>query len=117
MTSVLPPRYVLDTSLFTQAKRSYYAFDIARSFWQHLVKSTNEGIITSIDKVYNEIERGKDDLYVWVQQNLPLQFFCSTDNSPEVLVNYQQLIGLSSSNTQFTINAKTEFAQYDEADA
>lgn len=61
MTSVLPLRYVLDTSLFTQAKRSYYAFDIARSFWQHLVKSANQGIITSIDKVYDEIERGKDE--------------------------------------------------------
>ena len=106
MTSVLPPRYVLDTSLFIQAKRSYYAFDIVRSFWQHLVKSANEGIITSIDKVYDEIERGKDDLHVWVQQNLPLQFFRDTDNSPDVLKNYQQLIGWSSSNTQFTSNAK-----------
>jgi len=118
MTSVLPPRYVLDTSLFTQAKRSYYAFDIARSFWQHLVKSANQGIITSIDKVYDEIERGKDDLYVWVQQNLPLQFFRDTDNSSDVLKNYQQLrIGWTSSNTQFLNNAKAEFAQYDEADA
>jgi len=117
MTSVLPPRYVLDTSLFIQARRSYYAFDIAPSFWQYLVKSTNEGIITSIDKVYDEIERGKDDLYEWVQQNLPLQFFYSTDNSPEVLANYQQLVSWSSSNTQFLNNAKAEFAQYDEADA
>src|SRR3989337_1037814 len=60
MTSVLPPRYVLDTSLFTQAKRSYYAFDIAQSFWQHLVKSANQGIITSIAKAefaqYNEAD-------------------------------------------------------------
>ena len=117
MTSVLPPRYVLDTSLFTQAKRSYYAFDIAQSFWQHLVKSANQGIITSIDKVYDEIERGKDDLYVWVQQNLPSQFFCDTDNSPDLLINYQQMISWSSSNTQFTSNAKAEFAQYNEADA
>ena len=108
MTSVLPPRYVLDTSLFTQAKRSYYAFDIAQSFWQHLVKSANQGIITSIDKVYDEIERGKDDLYVWVQQNLPSQFFCDTDNSPDLLINYQQMISWSSSNTQFTSNAKAE---------
>ena len=117
MTSVLPSRYVLDTSCFTQAKRSYYAFDIARSFWQHLAKSANQGIITSIDKVYDEIERGKDDLHVWVQQKLPPQFFCSTDNSSDVLKYYQQLIGWSSSNTQFLNNAKAEFAQYDEADA
>src|SRR5574340_1021465 len=116
MTSVLPPRYVLDTSLFTQAKRSYYAFDIAGSFWQYLVKSVNQGIITSIDKVYAEIERGKDDLCVWVQQNLPLQFFSDTDNSSDVLTNYQKLISWSCSNTQFTVNAKAEFAQYDEAD-
>lgn len=51
------------------------------------------------------------------KKNLPPQFFCDTDNSSDVLKNYQQLIGWSSSNTQFTINAKTEFAQYDEADA
>lgn len=111
------PKYVLDTSLFTQAKRSYYAFDITPSFWRYLVQLANQGIITSIDKVCGEIERGKDDLYIWIQQNLPLQFFCSTDNSPNVLINYQQLISWSSSNTQFTSNAKAEFAQYDEADA
>lgn len=117
MTSVLPPKYVLDTSLLIQAKRSYYAFDIAQSFWTYLVRLANQGIITSIDKVYDEIERGKDDLYEWVQQNLPSQFFRDTDNSPDLLINYQQLITWSSSNTQFTSNAKAEFAQYNEADA
>lgn len=117
MTSVLPPKYVLDTSLLIQAKRSYYAFDIARSFWGYLVQLAQEGEITSIDKVYDEVERGKDDLYVWAQQNLPAQFFCETDNSPDLLINYQQLINWSSSNTQFTSNAKAEFAQYNEADA
>lgn len=117
MTSVLPPKYVLDTSLLIQAKRSYYAFDIAHSFWTYLVRLANQGIITSIDKVYDEIERGKDDLYEWVQQNLPSQFFRDTDNSPDLLINYQQLITWSSSNTQFTSNAKAEFAQYNEADA
>lgn len=117
MTSVLTTRYILDTSLFTQAKRSYYAFDIAQSFWTYLVRLANQGTITSIDKVYDEIERGKDDLYIWVQQNLPSQIFCDTDNSPDLLINYQQLISWSSSNTQFTSNAKAEFAQYYEADA
>lgn len=121
MTSVLPPRYILDTSFFTQAQRSYYAFDIARSFWDYLVQLANQvanqGIITSIDKVYGEIERGKDDLYKWAQQKLSSQFFCSTDNSSEVLKNYQSLIRWSSSNTQFYDNAKAEFAQYNEADA
>lgn len=117
MTSVLPPRYILDTSLFTQAYRSYYAFDIARSFWDYLIRLANQGIITSVDKVYDEIERGKDDLYKWVQQKLPSQIFCNTDNSSEVLKNYQSLISWSSFNTQFTDNAKTEFAQYEEADA
>lgn len=117
MTSVLTTRYILDTSLFTQAKRSYYAFDIARSFWDYLVQLANQGTITSIDKVYDEIKRGKDDLYEWVQQNLPSRFFCDTDNSPDLLINYQQLISWSFSNTQFTSNAKAEFAQYYEADA
>lgn len=117
MTPVLSPKYVFDTSLFIQAKKNYYAFDIARSFWDYLVQLAQEGIITSIDKVYDEIERGKDDLYEWAQQNLPSQFFYDTDNSPDLLINYQQLISWSSSNTQFTSNAKAEFAQYNEADA
>jgi hypothetical protein len=118
MTSVLPPKYILDTSLFTQAKRSYYAFDIAQSFWEHLVKSAEQGLITSIDKVYDEIKKGNDDLYVWIQRNLPLQFFCDTDNSSDILIKYQHLISWSSSHSQFTDNAKAEFAQYyDNADA
>ena len=43
--------------------------------------------------------------------------FCNTDNSSELLKNYQSLIRWSSFNTQFTDNAKAEFAQYNEADA
>lgn len=109
-------KYLIDTSLFTQAKRSYYAFDIAPSFWNHILKLSNQNIIISVDKVFDEIKRGRDDLFDWIKNNLPKNFFSDTNNSPSIITEYQKLINWSSQNPQFSINAKNEFAIFEEAD-
>jgi len=111
------PKYILDTSLFTQAKRSYYAFDIAPSFWEHIINLANKNVIASIDKVYWEIEKGKDDLFDWIKDSLGRDSFISTTTSPNMLLQYQKIIRWSNVNQQFTDNAKKEFAKFEEADA
>ena len=57
--------YVLDTNVFIEAARRYYAFDIAPHFWQMLNDHANHGHILSIDRVKVELERGKDELAEW----------------------------------------------------
>jgi hypothetical protein len=108
-------RYAIDTSVLVQAKRTYYAFDIAPTFWNHVGKLSNDKLIISIDKVYDEIERGKDDLFDWVQDKLPKEFFGNTHDS-SILSIYKRIMQWSSSNSQYNQNAKNEFAEYQVAD-
>jgi len=108
-------KYIIDTSSFVQSKRTYYAFDIAPSYWDFLSKLAKNKIIISIDKVFDEIARGKDNLYDWVQDELDTVFFANTD-IPEILAIYKEIIIWGSSSTQFKSNAKSEFAKYENAD-
>lgn len=59
------PVYLLDADVFMTAARSYYAFDVAPAFWQGLVRQASNGRLLSIDRVKDEIQRGKDDLVTW----------------------------------------------------
>jgi hypothetical protein len=61
------PAYLLDTNVFIEAARRYYAFDIAPAFWQALIGLAAGGQVRSIDRVKVEIDRGKDELSVWVK--------------------------------------------------
>jgi hypothetical protein len=76
--------YVLDANVFIEAKRRYYAFDIAPKFWDSLIQHADNGEIESIDKVKKELEKGKgkngeeDDLARWANSNFSHAFH-STD--------------------------------------
>ncbi len=107
--------YVLDTSVLIQAARTYYAFDIAPTFWPHLVRLFREGKIISVDKVNGEIQRGKDDLSAWAISDFS-SAFASTSNERDVLIRYQALMIWSQSHSNYTQAAKSEFAGTDIAD-
>ena len=42
--------YLLDTNVFIEAAKHYYAFDLVGSFWKELVSKAKEGRIESIDQ-------------------------------------------------------------------
>lgn len=107
--------YLLDSNVFIEAKRRYYAFDIAPAFWQALIRLAADGEVKSIDRVKNEINRGKDDLSIWVNGEF-LDAFATTDN-PDVLAVYGNIIAWSQKQIQFSDAAKAEFARLDNADA
>jgi hypothetical protein len=109
------PVYLLDSNVFIEAKRRYYAFDIAPAFWQALIRLTAVGKVKSIDRVKNEIDRGKDDLSIWINGEFR-DAFATTDN-PDVLVVYGDIIAWSQNQIQFSDAAKAEFARLDNADA
>lgn len=58
-------KYCLDSSTYIQAHRTYYAFDIAPSFWAALEKLAGEGLIFSPIAVLIELLKGKDELSSW----------------------------------------------------
>ena len=114
MTSA-PIPYVLDTSVLTQAARSYYAFDIVPTFWDIMKQCAQNGHVISIDKVKDEIEEGKDQLKDWANGDFHFAF-ASTDD-PNVLAAYAQVIQWAMSQQQYTDAAKAEFARAKNADA
>lgn len=106
--------YVLDTSALIQAARTYYAFDIAPTFWPHLVRLVGEGSVISIDKVKREILRGTDDLAAWTQSDFSDAFVSTQD--PAVFYQYQDMMLWSQNHVDYTPAAKSEFAGTDNAD-
>jgi hypothetical protein len=109
------PVYLLDTNVFIEAARRYYAFDIAPAFWQALISLAADGHVRSIDRVKTEINRGKDDLSAWVNNHFHESF--ATTGEPNVLAEYGDIIVWSLSQDQFTDAAKADFARAENADA
>ncbi len=59
--------YCLDTSVFTEAHRRYYGFDIAPGFWVAIENNIVNGKIVSPMIVKKEIDKGKDQLATWTK--------------------------------------------------
>ena len=107
--------FVLDSSIFIEAHKRYYAFDIAPTFWEKLIDLANDGKICSIDRVKKELTKGNDDLKQWAENSFDEYFHSTNDN--KILMFYTKLMEWSYSNNQFTQEAKDEFATADIADA
>ena len=100
--------FVLDASVFIEAARRYYAFDLAPGFWDNLIHHAENGKVHSIDRVKKELEQGKDQLSIWVQDNFSNAFF-PTDEE-EINIFYIGIINWVHSEDQYLDAAKTEFA-------
>ncbi len=71
-------KFVLDASVLISAKQKHYKFCDCPEFWQFLIKSHLGGrIVSSIDKVRDEIAKQKDELHAWALE-APRTFFAST---------------------------------------
>ena len=105
-------KYILDTNIFIEAKRRYYAFDLCPGFWDSLVYHNRMGNIESIDRVKKELLEGKGDLAAWCKK-VP-GMFASTDSEP-VLTVYRDIIQWAQDQGRFTDAAKSEFARSEDA--
>lgn len=99
---------MLDANVFIQAARRYYAFDLAPRFWDSLVQHAANGQLRSIDRVKQELERGKDDLAEWVESNFN-NAFASTDED-DVIQAFGQIMAWVQAQGQFFDAAKADFA-------
>lgn len=96
--------FVLDADVFIQAYRNYYAFDIVPSFWSFLIHHANDKKICSVDKVKEELPRGKDALSRWIEENFE-DAFCTCDE--EIIIDtYKNIMKWVVSNQQFKDAAK-----------
>lgn len=109
-------KYVIDTSVFVEAKRRYYAFDVCPGFWSSLCWQQGEGSICSIDRVLKEIEDGADDLTTWAKTVMPVACFADS-TTPDVATEYAAAMAYVANHPDFSLAAKAEFAVADRADA
>ncbi len=105
------PLLVLDTSVFVQAHRNYYAHDICPGFWNlldHFAESEN---ILSIDRVSDEIfaPEEPDDLSVWAKQAPPGLFASTSDQA--VVDTFKRMQKWVQGTAQFSSEAKETFAE------
>lgn len=104
-------KYLLDANIFIQAHQSYYAFDIAPSFWEKLIHNARDEKLISIDKIMEELKNGDDNdlLENWATTEFQ-NWFMSCSNE-EVFKRYSQIIDWSQNSTHFKGAAKDEFAR------
>ncbi|MCI0447145.1 DUF4411 family protein [bacterium] len=100
--------YVLDASVFIQASRSYYSFDIAPKFWESLIKNVENGSVLSIDRVMQELEKGKDELAEWIKTEFSHAF--ATTDETDIIQSYSEIMTWVQAQNQFSDAAKADFA-------
>lgn len=110
------PTYIIDTSCLTQAHRIYYPYDIAPSFWDFMKQHIVNGDFIIIDKVTDEIAKGKDDLANWMHTQIPSSLLVNCDADPTIISHYASLMIWGNGHEQYTTPAKSEFSEFDNAD-
>jgi len=108
MASTPPSVYVLDTNVFVEAHKRYYAFPLCPGYWQCLPYYFTAGRILSIDKVRAEILPG-DALHEWVANTCPSGLFDST-STVQIAAEFAKIMAWANANTQFTPTARAVFA-------
>lgn len=109
-------KYLIDANVLIEANRRYYSLDFAPLFWNFLIKTAKDGIIRSIDRVYDELLKGKDDLAEWTKNNFSFAFL-DTKKDKKIIDFYADLMKWAARQNQFIQVAKDEFARVENADA
>lgn len=109
-------KYVLDANVFITASRFYYSFDFGSKFWDFILDNAKKGKIVSIDKVYEEIRRGNDELKNWAEEKFR-DYFISTQ-SDEVMKAYAEIVNWAiKQRNKYKSEAIDKFMEEHNADA
>lgn len=60
-------KYLLDANVFIQAKNLHYGLDFCPAFWDWVDEKSRAGLVSSIDKVEDELIDYGDELSDWVK--------------------------------------------------
>src|SRR5438270_5338316 len=104
----VPPRFVLDSNVFIEAHKRYYAFDICPGYWDALIAHHGGGRVVSIDRVRDELVGQGDALSQWVQQ-LPGPFFAGTGD-PAIAARFGSIMTWLQAQPQYLAPGKAAIA-------
>ena len=103
--------YLVDSDVLITAKNLYYAFDLCPGFWKSLLHYHGEGRVFSVDRVRNEllVGRSDEDLFQWVKNDVPEEFFLPVDTE-EVVRVYTEIMMWVQRHPNYFDHAKAKFA-------
>lgn len=110
MSKAVEERYALDANVFIQAKRRFYGFDFCPGFWDALVHYRSLERVCSIDKIWEELGRGSDDLTVWARDEFGKASFQRSGDA-DTVAQYRQMLVWVNSQPQFSEGARHEFQE------
>ena len=73
-------RYLIDTNILIVAKNNYYNPEIIPAFWDWVLQGHTQGCFYSIDKVSDELKKGKEDDYLHLFAIENPSFFLGSSN-------------------------------------
>lgn len=85
-------RYCLDTNVYIEAHRRYYAFDIAPGFWDGLIRLAEEEMICSPVLVYDEMINSGNALADWAKMNRDLLFVEADESTQEIYTEIADMV-------------------------
>ncbi|MBU4273235.1 MAG: DUF4411 family protein [Planctomycetes bacterium] len=103
-------KYLLDANVLIEAHKRYYGFDLCPGFWTAIVRHHHAHRVFSIDRVKDEIAKGKDKLTKWAKSRAPETLFKKTD-SEAIIAQFGKMIEWVQNDPQFLPAAKKEFAR------
>ena len=107
-------RYLIDSNVFIEAHRHYYAFNLCPGFWKSLVWLHGQDRLLSLDKVKDEITRESDELVAWAVNTMPDTGF-AVSKEDDVLEWFGKMQVWAQGQPQYTDAAKEEFASVADA--
>ena len=99
--------YLLDSSVFIQAKNLHYGFDFCPAFWEWLVVQNDKGMVASIEKVADELHAGDDELAEWAAAR-GVKFFLSPNDA---VLPALDVVSIWASGSGYQPSAVTTFQQ------
>jgi predicted nucleic acid-binding protein len=101
--------YLLDANVFIEAAKRYYAFDLVPQFWTRLIEQEKAGRLCSIDRIRDELRRGKDRLAQWASTDFSEAFRNSAE--AKTIKAYSKVMNWVQEQPQLIPAAKDEFAR------
>jgi len=100
--------FLVDANTFISPYRLYYPFDLAPKFWRDLEDKIIDGSIVVLDKVFDELNAGGDDLSDWLSNISP--YTKLTHKSPEIIAIYSDILTHMQTSGLYTQKALMEWS-------
>ena len=102
------PAYLLDANVFIEAKNRYYGFDIVPAFWAWLDQKQQDGVIASVQPIYDELIQGDDALSEWAKTRKKSGWWLDVADA-DVQGSYRKIISWVMASRHFSQAVKDEF--------